>query len=127
MYQVACECKKTHSVSLADAGASLPCDCSRKVEVPALHKLRILASESVSRWDNALGCLMLAIVHFGRFTRGRTIVHGRDQFVVVPIRVCNECRHKLKDKNWLREALCKTPEYADLLDRYPEAGIALQR
>jgi hypothetical protein len=173
MYQVTCECTKTHSVTLADAGASLPCGCGRRVEVPALHRLRLLAGESVfspdvrirallhenrlpgtdkcaccgqrtdtlaqvwiqyewemrkhtNRWHNVAGCLTLAFLGFGWFkSSSETTVQGSDQTVVVPVCVCNGCRHKLEDKSWLREALCKTPDYADLLDRYPEARITL--
>lgn len=39
-YEVRCECGKVHSVSGADAGASLSCACGRRVEVPPLHQLR---------------------------------------------------------------------------------------
>jgi hypothetical protein len=47
MYQLACECTKTLAVTLADAGATLPCNCGPKVDIPPLHQLRILAGENV--------------------------------------------------------------------------------
>lgn len=46
-YEVRCECGTAHSVSGADAGATLPCECGRSVEVPPLHELRIGAGQDV--------------------------------------------------------------------------------
>ena len=52
-YQVTCACGKSHAVTLADAGTSLPCGCGRTVEVPPLHKLREHAGETALADDGA--------------------------------------------------------------------------
>jgi hypothetical protein len=44
-YEVRCECGVPHSVTGADAGASLRCDCGRTVDVPPLHQLRVAAGQ----------------------------------------------------------------------------------
>ncbi|VTU00795.1 unnamed protein product [Gemmataceae bacterium] len=44
-YQVHCECKRSITVSGADAGASVRCPCGKTVEVPPLHKLRASAGQ----------------------------------------------------------------------------------
>lgn len=80
----------------------------------------------------AAGCLLVALCSglalpllafvLGRGTR-EPRYHGEDVTLVLPIRVCDECRPDLDDATHLLAALRATPEYADLLRRYPSALI----
>ncbi|HYH64005.1 MAG TPA: hypothetical protein VD866_04835 [Urbifossiella sp.] len=57
--------------------------------------------------------------------RGPTRQFGNDVVVVVPVPVCDACRPVLTDPAALGRALRTVPDYADLLDRYPEARLEL--
>lgn len=46
-----------------------------------------------------------------------------DVSVVLPLPVCEACRPSLKTPNELREALLTIPDYATLLNQYPNAQI----
>jgi hypothetical protein len=58
-YQVTCDCGKAHPVTAADAGSSLPCDCGRTVEVPALHELKLQSGETALSADAQLEGMLL--------------------------------------------------------------------
>jgi hypothetical protein len=44
--------------------------------------------------------------------------------VMLPLPVCDACRPTLDDPTVLRRALRHTPEYAALLDQYPNARLS---
>jgi hypothetical protein len=52
-------------------------------------------------------------------------VHGSDVKFRLPLRVCPECAADLTDPDRLEAAVWATPLYADLLDKYPDAELAL--
>jgi len=52
-------------------------------------------------------------------------VHGSDVRLRLPLRVCPECSPELVGPGALREAVLAVPIYADLLDQYPNAELAL--
>src|SRR5262249_51832693 len=51
--------------------------------------------------------------------------HGRDVVLPLPLRLCHACRPLMADAATLTETLRRTPVYARLLDKYPEATIVL--
>jgi hypothetical protein len=52
-------------------------------------------------------------------------VRGEEIVFTLPLPVCDVCRPILGDRAELRKGLGRIPEYAALLDRYPNAQIAL--
>lgn len=55
-----------------------------------------------------------------------TEVTGRELVVEAPLRVCADCRRRLRKRtrrNELRALLKTVPEYAELLREYPHAGL----
>ena len=55
-----------------------------------------------------------------------TEVTGRELVVRAPLRVCADCRSRLRKRTCRKElrALLETvPEYAELLREYPDAGL----
>jgi len=87
--------------------------------------------ESESHSEPAVGCLLGLI--FGSVSSGAVtgaISHiaqeeSPDVSLVVPLPVCDSCRSGLVDQAALRQALRHVPEYAALLDQYPNARIIL--
>jgi hypothetical protein len=51
-------------------------------------------------------------------------VHGSDVQLRLPLRVCPECGPDLAAPGALRQAVLAVPEYAALLDKYPDAALA---
>jgi hypothetical protein len=52
-------------------------------------------------------------------------VHGSDVQLRLPLRVCPECAPGLAGPGVLRDAVLVVPIYADLLDKYPNAALAM--
>ena len=52
-------------------------------------------------------------------------VHGSDVQFRLPLRVCPDCAPDLAAPGTLRDAVLAVPIYAELLDKYPDAGLAL--
>ena len=50
---------------------------------------------------------------------------GVDRIYPVPVRVCGECAMDLTGPAAIRDALLKTPIYADLLRKYPDSQLSL--
>ena len=83
-----------------------------------------------SRTDVAAGCLLsfgLGII-LNAFRRNAPPKEfGQDVRAIVPRPVCKSCRPALANSNTLRRSLRTIPEYASLLDQYPNARFALRR
>jgi hypothetical protein len=43
----------------------------------------------------------------------------------LPLRVCRDCTDQLRDAGVLKATLLEVPVYAELLDKYPGAGLSL--
>jgi hypothetical protein len=50
---------------------------------------------------------------------------GRDTFFRLPLPVCKDCRHKLRGRKLVKQALQKIPLYCQLLQKFPDANVAL--
>lgn len=50
-------------------------------------------------------------------------VHGREVTFRLPVRVCEECMRTLTTAGAVREAMCMTPVYARLFEKYPGSAI----
>lgn len=50
-----------------------------------------------------------------------------DLSLVVPLPVCGQCRPRLSETTALKHALGHIPDYADLLERYPDALLVLMK
>jgi hypothetical protein len=50
---------------------------------------------------------------------------GDEEAIIVPLPVCQACRPKLADPAALRQAVRRIPDYASLLDHYPNAEAAV--
>ena len=57
----------------------------------------------------------------------RPVEYGRDVTFILPVRICEECTPSLNSPDGLKKVLRATPEYSALLDRYPDARIAVLR
>jgi hypothetical protein len=51
-------------------------------------------------------------------------VRGRNVVFRLPVRVCVACRPSVNSRPAIRDALRRTPVYARLLDKYPDAKIS---
>jgi hypothetical protein len=54
----------------------------------------------------------------------RSEVHGRNVVFRLPLRVCETCQPSVNSRSAIRDALRRTPVYARLLDKYPDAKIS---
>jgi hypothetical protein len=68
-----------------------------------------------------LGWLGLLLLFRARDDR----VHGSDVQLRLPLRACPECAPVLAEAGRLEDAVLAVPVYADLLDKYPRAELAL--
>lgn len=84
-------------------------------------KAEIAGGCLLSSLSCGLGALLFAYL-LGRGAR-EAKQYGEDVTLTVPVRACDDCRPGLADPAALRAALRETPEYAALLDRYPNARI----
>jgi len=57
----------------------------------------------------------------------RPVEYGRDVTFVLPVRICEGCSSSLDSPDRLKKVLRATPVYSALLDRYPDARIAVLR
>ena len=71
------------------------------------------------------GCLSVGLGVLLHFFRGTALPkeRGQDVEATVPLPVCVECLAYLGHRATSREALSHIPEYAALLEQYPEARI----
>jgi hypothetical protein len=77
-------------------------------------------------WVVALGWLFLGWLALLILLRARDDrVHGSDVRLRLPLRVCPECAPDLAGPGALSEAVLGVPLYADLLNQYPAAELAL--
>jgi len=87
-----------------------------------------VSSGGPSRASVLAGCLFSFGLGFILYALRRTapsVEHGQDIILTVPLPVCEACRPDLNAPVELRHALYHIPEYAALLDRYPNAHIRL--
>jgi hypothetical protein len=68
----------------------------------------------------AVGGLFFDLLFTG--LRDRRVKYGDEVSILVPLPVCEVCREMLNGIN-LRQAVLQIPEYAELLDHYPNAEI----
>jgi len=108
------------------ACACCRCDTGGLVQARVQCQWAIVSSGGPSRADMIGGCLLSAwlglLLHFFRRSAPPK-EHGQDIVVILPLPVCEACRPTLDDPAELRGALRAIPEYAALLDHYPDARI----
>lgn len=75
----------------------------------------------LSAWNYV--SLFFGTLIFRRVRRDR--VEGRDLSFRLPLRVCPSCQELLADPVLLRRGVMEVPLYAELLQKYPEAGVSL--
>jgi hypothetical protein len=51
--------------------------------------------------------------------------HGKDKIYALPLVVCRKCQATLRGPRDIKEALRQVPEYAELLDKFPDAVVRL--
>ncbi len=79
----------------------------------------------------SLGCLLGSFLGAGPWQESTHEAYrlsrqiGQDIAFIVPLPICDSCRPVLEVPASLRRALRQIPEYAALLDRYPDARIAV--
>ena len=54
---------------------------------------------------------------------GQGTEQGQDKVFTLPLPACESCDPQLADPGRLKDALRRIPEYAALLDRYPNARV----
>lgn len=95
-------------------------------EVSVECERAVVKAGGPSRADVAAGCLLSfglgALLQLMRRTAAAKEL-GSDVAVVVPLPVCDACLPVVDGPGRLRQALRQIPEYAALLDRYPDAVI----
>jgi hypothetical protein len=52
---------------------------------------------------------------------------GKDRIYVLPLRICEECRRHLTQPEAIIAAMLRVPLYKQLLDKYPETTVSVQR
>ena len=57
-------------------------------------------------------------------SQGAGEAQGRDVSFTLPIRLCSECTSELESWDVVKEAMCRTPVYADLLEKHPGSQMA---
>ena len=50
---------------------------------------------------------------------------GRDKVYPLPLPICEHCRHVLRGSERIKDRLRRIPEYARLLDKFPQAEVAV--
>jgi len=60
---------------------------------------------------------------FQRNKASRTF--GRDKVYPLPLPICEHCRPVLRGPERIKERLRRIPEYDRLLDKFPQAGVAV--
>lgn len=105
------------------------CRCDRETDGQIHVRVdceRAIVEGGARASDRVAGCLAFGWIGFALaeviFQR-RPIERGQDVVIAAPVRVCDSCAPQLRTADDLRAALRKTPDYADLLDRYPRARI----
>jgi len=71
-----------------------------------------------------VGCLLIGLL-FGVLLRTQRKSSTDEEAVIVPVPICEACRPKLTDPNTLRTAVRRIPDYATLLDHYPQSQITI--
>lgn len=92
---------------------------------------RVRVVDGPSKGEIVTGCIgfvffgwLLALAAVGSLQKHRR-EYGDDVSVQVPLPVCDGCRGSLGTATGLRAAVRAQPDYADLLDRYPNARVVL--
>ena len=75
-------------------------------------------------WQQFLLIWISPLLYLWHMASRRTEVHGRDVSFRLPVRVCEACRPSLRGRGATFDALCHTPVYARLLEKYPHASIS---
>lgn len=70
-----------------------------------------------------LGLLPFILVHIFYRERPETKEFGKDKIYSLPLPVCLGCRPPLCDGMSIKHALRKVPDYARLLDKFPDAKV----
>ena len=87
---------------------------------------RVITKSGTTKGEWVGGCFLFGIIWAWVLFQSRPpIQHGQDVVLTVPLPVCERCRFELATPAELRKALRHIPEYAALLDRYPNARITL--
>jgi hypothetical protein len=101
-------------------------DTSGLVHARVQCQWAVVSAGGPSRAEVAGGCLLSfglgLFLHMLR-RNAPSKEHGQDVVVVVPLPVCETCRPGLDGPAALRQALHHVPEYAELLDQYPNARV----
>lgn len=63
------------------------------------------------------------LLYMMQMARRQPEVHGQNVVFRLPVRVCEGCMRTLTTAAAVRKAMCETPVYARLFDKYPHAGI----
>ena len=85
---------------------------------------RVITKSGTSKGEWVGGCLLFGVIWAWVLFQSRPpIQRGQDVVLTVPLPLCERCRFELTSLPELRKALRHVPEYAALLDRYPNARI----
>lgn len=89
---------------------------------------RAIVKSAVGQHERLAGCLLFGLLGYLfadlMFFRQRHVIEqGQDVEITAPVRVCQTCASELTTSETIRQSLRKTPEYAALLDKYPNARI----
>jgi hypothetical protein len=58
--------------------------------------------------------------------RGDQKEYGKDKIYMLPLAVCPKCRSTLRNPTEIKDALCRVPEYRQLLDKFPDASVIVR-
>ena len=82
------------------------------------------AASGAGYWGTVLLGMLAGIVSSAHYLHAE--VRGRELVVEAPLRVCADCKRRLSTwtrRKELRSLLQTVPEYAELLDEYPNARL----
>jgi hypothetical protein len=115
---------------LAGAKSCVCCRAdTREMIVVSAECERALTNHSGGRvWASFFGFWLTAILFpiavWLREQRSEE-VHGRDKFYRLPLPVCASCKPNVRGTTALKQYLRQIPEYRRLLDKFPDARVAV--
>jgi hypothetical protein len=79
-------------------------------------------------WLVFLSLLISPLLLLGVLMRQRSDQkeYGKDKIYTLPLAVCRQCRSTLLNPAEIRDALCRVPEYRQLLDKFPDAKVVVR-
>jgi hypothetical protein len=116
---------KTGGLRAGSACVECGIDTADRVTVTVECEKPLVRRSGGFAWPLLLLSMLALPVHVLLWEKRQLRVFGKEKSYMLPLTICRQCRTKSPREPAIKKWLCSNPDYARLLDKFPDAKVRL--